>query len=232
MNIFCLLWIPLFFFFWIALVPYEISINSALALILGSVSATLQFFFGNLMDSGAFGWERWAGIFVDMVGVPVLLPLFVYALFLLLRIARDPTGFGGFSLLWLVPAGILRTVQWSVERDPAKLVLIPILWTSIAVCVSLFINLCIGESRKKIVIIILSILGILIITPLAATVYWAFYSQKTPLLSYGILVGTLALPVLARAITWRFLVTQVTQERVKNCLTERSRNADFSNLLD
>jgi hypothetical protein len=205
MSVFCLLWLPLFFLFWIALIPYEISISSVLAVILGSIVAVARFFFGDLVDAGAFGLERWIGIFVDRTAVPALLPLFIYAFFLLFHIANDPTGFGSFALLWLMPAGVLQTVQWSVENDPAKLVLIPVLWTSITVCVSFFINLCL---RKKILLIIPSTLGMLLISPLAVTVYWAFFSQKAALICYGALAGTLALLVVAVVCSWRSLMRQ------------------------
>ncbi|MDR2793649.1 MAG: hypothetical protein LBB61_08305 [Treponema sp.] len=201
MSVFCLFWLPLFFLFWSDLVPYEINVSSILAVSLGSITAIARFFFGDFVDAGAFGPERWIGIFVDRVALPALLPLFIYAFFLLFRIAKDPAGFGSFALLWLVPAGILRTVQWSVENDPAKLVLIPVLWTSITVCVSFFINLCI---RKKIWVIIPSVLGMIAISPLAATVYWAFFSQKAAMIRYGSLAGTLILLVAAVVCSWRF----------------------------
>ncbi|MDR0556288.1 MAG: hypothetical protein LBG43_00225 [Treponema sp.] len=200
MSAFCLLWMPLFFLFWSALVPYKVDVSGALAVILGSVTAILQFFFGNLIAGGAFGMERWIGVFVDLVALPAVLPLFVYALFLLLRIAKDTTGFGSFSLLWLAPSGILRTVQWGVENDPAKLLLIPVLWTSIAVCVSFFINFYLR--KKTLVAAVCSIMAIALIVPLATTVYWAFFSQII-LIRWALLFGTLALLVCAVVISWR-----------------------------
>ncbi|MDR2447926.1 MAG: hypothetical protein LBD58_11690 [Treponema sp.] len=200
MSVFCLLWIPLFFLFWSALVPYDIEASGALAVILGSVVAILQFFFGNLIAGGAFGKERWIGVFVDMVALPALLPPLVYALFLLLRIAKDPTGFGSFSLLWLAPSGILRTVQWGVENDPAKLLLIPVLWTSIVACVSSFINLSL---RKKTLATAVWLMAGIVIAPLATTAYWAFFSQIR-LARWAVLAGTLALLVCAVVISWLF----------------------------
>jgi hypothetical protein len=204
MSVFCLLWIPLFFLFWSALVPYTIDVSGALAVVLGSVVAILQFFFGNLIVGGAFGRERWIGVFVDVAALPALLPLLVYALFLLLRIAKDPTGFGSFSLIWLAPSGILRTVQWGAENDPAKLLLIPVLWTSIAVCVSSFINLWLR--KKTLAVAACSMAGAALIAPLAATVYWAFFSQKMALERWTLLLGTLALLAFAVAIAWLFPV--------------------------
>ncbi|MDR2782913.1 MAG: hypothetical protein LBB48_03580 [Treponema sp.] len=205
MSVFCLLWISLFFLFWSALVPYNVEASDActviLAVILGSVAAITQFFFGNFIAGGTFGKERWIGVFVDLVAVPALSPLFVYALFLLFRIAKDPTGFGSFSLLWLVPSGILRAVQWGVENDPAKLLLIPVLWTCIVVCVSFFI--CLYLRKKTLVIAVCSCTGIVVIAPLAVTVYWAFFSQIM-LVRWAVLAGTLALLICAVVISWLF----------------------------
>ncbi|MDR0706777.1 MAG: hypothetical protein LBF60_02690 [Treponema sp.] len=203
MSVFCLLWIPLFFLFWSALVPYGVEVSGALAVILGSVTAILQFFFGNFIAGGAFGKERWINVFVDMVALPALLPLLVYALFLLLRIAKDPTGFGSFSLLWLAPSGILRTVQWGVENDPAKLLLIPVLWTSIVACASSFINLSLR--KKTLAAAVCSTASIALIAPLATTAYWAFFSQIR-LTRWVVLAGTLALLVCAVVISWLFPV--------------------------
>ncbi|MDR1074051.1 MAG: hypothetical protein LBL45_10320 [Treponema sp.] len=201
MSVFCLLWMPLFFLFWSALVSYKIDMSGAFAIILGSVAAILQFFFGNFIAGGAFGRERWIGVFVDLVALPALLPLLVYALFLLLRIAKDPTGFACFSLIWLAPSGILRAVQWGVENDPAKLLLIPVLWTSIVVCVSFFINFYLR--KKTLAVAVGSIMGIALIAPLAATVYWAFFSQSVLPARCALLSGTLALLAYAVVISWR-----------------------------
>ncbi|MDR0374973.1 MAG: hypothetical protein LBH85_04540 [Treponema sp.] len=212
MSVFCLLWIPLFFLFWSALVPYSIDASGALAFILGSVVAILQFFFGNLIAGGAFERERWIGVFVDLVALPALLPSLVYALFLLLRIAKNPTGFGSFSLLWLAPSGILRAVQWGVENDPAKLLLIPALWTSIVVCIAFLINLCLR--KRTLVVIMGSIAGIALIAPLASTVYWAFFSQKMALVRWTFLSGTLALTACAIVISWLFPVKKFDGEEI------------------
>ncbi|MDR1218905.1 MAG: hypothetical protein LBK73_04770 [Treponema sp.] len=201
MSAFCLLWTPLFFLFWSALVPYKVAVSGALAVILGSAAAILQFFFGNFIAGGAFGGERWIGVFVDLVALPALSPLLVYALFLLLRIAKDTTGFACFSLLWLAPSGILRAVQWGVENDPAKLLLIPVLWTSIVVCVSFFITLC--RRKKTLAATVGSIMGITLIAPLAATVYWAFFSQSVLPARCALLSVTLAALAYAVVISWR-----------------------------
>jgi hypothetical protein len=244
MSVFCLLWLPLVFLFWTALVPYEITISSALAIMGGSLVAVLQFFFGNVIDGGAFGFERWRSVFFDTVAVPALLPLIVYALFLLIRIARNPSGFGGFALLWLTPAGILRSVQWGVENDPLKLLLVPFLWSAIIVCISFFINICflrhtssIESNQSKeiynknnknsknvylraalepgshhhggtfvlIFLILIAVIGIVITPPLAATVYWAFYGQKQPVLCYGSLAAMVILFLLSVSISWHSL---------------------------
>ncbi len=210
MTLFCLLWIPFVFLLWAALVPYEISISGILAIILGSLVAVVRFFFADSMDGGAFGFERWIAVAVDMVAIPVLTPLLVYALLLLVRAARDIVGAGGFALLWLLPNGILSAVQWSVEQDPLKLVLVPFLWTIIAVSVSFFL-LVIKYIRNP-VVIVASLLGILAVSPLSVTAYWAFYGQKSSVLCYGTLALAAAFFILSLVVSWRLSEHQKTQD--------------------
>jgi hypothetical protein len=134
---------------------------------------------GTFVNAGGFGFSRWLSGFVDIVGLPVLLPLIVYALLILFRVLSGTVDFVNFTLLWLIPIGILRAVSWSAGNDPVLLVLVPLLWTAAAVGIPFFIDLIINVMRWWVLVpCILLILAL----PVAISIsYWAFYSQKTSL---------------------------------------------------
>jgi hypothetical protein len=175
MSLFCFLWTPLFYLFWRSVNPGETGTGGVWALLLGSVTGIFQFFLGSFVNPGGFGFSRWLSGFVDIVGLPVLVPLAVYFLFILLKIFSGTADFAGFALLWIIPVAAVRAVSWSSVNDPVLLVLVPLLWTSIAVGIPFFIHLVINGRRWT---IIFPILGIAALPALAATVYWAFFSQR------------------------------------------------------
>jgi hypothetical protein len=145
------------------------------ALILGSLTAVARFFLGSFVSRGGFGLSLWFSGFVDVVCLPVLLPLTVYLLFIIFRVFGTLHGFLPFTLLWLIPVAAIRAVGWTIQRDPLHLVLIPLLWTALAAGIPFFIDLMLN--RRPWVILPAS-LGILSLPFLSATVYWAFYSQR------------------------------------------------------
>jgi hypothetical protein len=140
--------------------------------------AIFQFFLGSLVNPGGFGLSRWVSGFMDIVSLPVLIPLAVYLFFIIFRFFSGTPDFANFTLLWFIPAAALRAVSWSARNDPILLVLVPLLWTALAMGIPFFINM-IANSRLP--VIILSSLAILGVPVLGATVYWAFFSQKTTL---------------------------------------------------
>jgi hypothetical protein len=85
--------------------------------------------------------------------------------------------FASFTLLWLIPVGALRALSWSSMNDPILLVMAPLLWTSLTVGISFFINQ-IANSYNPLLIFIF-FLCIIIMPAGAAAVYWAFFSQQT-----------------------------------------------------
>jgi hypothetical protein len=197
MSVFCFLWIPLFLLFSQAVSPRNAGGGGAWAVILGSGVAIVVFFFGPFMEGGAFDFSRWLEIFVDLTGAPILTPMVLYALFLLLRVAKDTHGFASFTLLWLTPCAIMRGVEWFEEASPSRLVLIPLLWSALAAGGSLFINIAInfvskpGKVWGKLIVCFLCLVGLLALSLLTTTAYWAFFSQKT-LLGFGLLVPIFA----------------------------------------
>jgi len=178
MSFFCLLWVPLFY-----LLQRSVSEGSGSggvwALLLGSITAIIHFFLGNIISPGGFGFSRWLFGFVDIVSVPVLLPVVIYALIFILRGFSGDVDFTGFALLWIIPVAALRALSWSSQGDPILLVMVPLVWTALAVGITFFINWMINRLRWYSIIV--SIPCILVLPIIAAAAYWAFFSQQTSL---------------------------------------------------
>ena len=85
MSFFCLLWVPLFFLLRRSLVGGGNSSGSVWALILGSLTAILQFLLGYIVSPGGFGFSRWLFGFVDIVSLPVIIPLLACLVMLIFR---------------------------------------------------------------------------------------------------------------------------------------------------
>jgi hypothetical protein len=169
---------PLFYLFRRSVFEGESGAGGVWALLLGSVTAVFQFFLGDLITPGGFGFSRWLSGFVDIVGLPVLFPLLIYLLCIIFRIFAGAADFTNFTLLWLIPAGALRAVSWSALNDPILLMLVPLLWTAVAIGIPFFINIIAGGRPP---VVVFAALAILAVPLLAATSYWAFFSQKTAL---------------------------------------------------
>jgi hypothetical protein len=176
MVIFCFLWIPLFYIFWRAVTGNETYAGGLLALLAGSVVTFVQFFLGSFIEPGGFGFSRWVSGFVDIVSVPALLPFLIYFILTIFKLLPGNYSFANFALLWLIPAAAIRALGWISSGDPILLVLVPILWTAIAVGVPFFITLI---QTGRILVIVAASLGILAIPLAAASSWWAFYCHRT-----------------------------------------------------
>ncbi|QQO07381.1 hypothetical protein [Breznakiella homolactica] len=179
MSLFSFLWVPLFYLFWRALSP-EGSENTGgvCALIFGAVIALIQFITGPMVFPGGFGFLRWLSIFVDLVFFPAILPLGICLLLLLFSLLTGSVNLTSFMLISLIPASIFRTASYSSLTEPMVLVLIPFLWTALAVGMPFFIRIAQEEYGLKTV---LSIIGCILLPFAAATAYWAFFRQMNPL---------------------------------------------------
>jgi hypothetical protein len=194
MIVFCLLWLPLFCLFWRAVSPEMSGKGGITALLLGGVTALVQFFLGSLINPGGFGFSRWLGGMVDIVVAPALLPLVAALFFLLFRVYRTPEDFTHFSLLWLIPGGAVRALSWGMHNDPAQLVFVPLLWTSLAAGIPFFFRLILSGKWYA---LIPGLLGLFILPLSAASSYWAFFSQ---MYSLGrIFFGISMIPLLCAA---------------------------------
>jgi len=181
------LWIPLFYLLRRSLIGGGNSGGGVWALLLGSITAIIQFFLGNLVYPEGFGFSRWLFGFIDLVSLAVIIPLLICFLMLFFRGFSGGADFANFALLWLIPVGALRALSWSPLNDPILLILVPLLWTALAVGISFFINWMTESFRWYIAIA--AILCILILPFAAATTYWAFFSHQT-LLGFVLLIVT------------------------------------------
>jgi hypothetical protein len=176
MSLFCLLWPLLFYLFWRSISPVGDSGHGKVwALPLGSVAAIFQFFYGAFIKPGGFGFSRWLSGCVDLVAVPVLLPLLVCLAMIVFGKIAGTVDFTGFTLLWIIPMGALRAVNWGARGDPILLVLIPLLWTAIAGGIPWLGNVVLRGSWPA---RILAGLAATALPPLAVTVYWLFFRQE------------------------------------------------------
>ena len=195
MSLFCSLWIPVFYLVRRS-VSGEGASGSIWALILGSFLAISRFFLGYLIVPGGFGIYRWISGFVDIIGLPVLIPIVVYSIFVVFRVFSGNTDFTGFTLLWLIPAAVLRALSWSSTRSPLLLIMVPLLWTALAVGIPFFIK-CIIKYLRWYVIVPCG-LCILALPFAAVSSYWAFFSHQ--MLNGFILFFAVMLPMLISVI--------------------------------
>ena len=156
-------------------------------MLLGSITAILQFLLGYIVNPGGFGLSRWLFGFIDIVSLPVIVPILVYIFMNIFRGFAGEADFTNFTLLWLIPIGGLRALSWSSLSDPILLVMTPLLWTALAVGISFLINWL--TSCKNVFLAILSVLCMIILPISAAAAYWAFFSQYT-LIGFGLLFIT------------------------------------------
>ena len=179
-----MLWLPLVYFLRRAFIGGSFT-GGVWALLLGSITAIVQFFLGDLVYPGGFGYSRALYGFVDIICMPALIPLFIYFLMILIRRFQGDIDFGSFILLWLMPFAALRALSWSALNDPILLILVPLLWAALATGISFFITWMIGSFH--VIKLLVSVISIPVLPAAAAAAYWAFFSQKT-LLGYGLLL--------------------------------------------
>jgi len=127
MTFFCLLWVPFFYLLRRSFVDEGASSGGVWALLLGSITAIVQFFLGYIIIPGGFGFSRFVFGFFEIVSFPVLVPLLIYFIMVLFRGFSGDIDFANFALLWLFPIGALRALSWSSMNDPILLVLTPLL---------------------------------------------------------------------------------------------------------
>ena len=191
MLFFCLLWILLFYFFRRSIANAGTAACTdgiVWALPLGVANAFLNFFTGVLIMPGGFGFSRWMSGFMDIVCLPVLVPLAVCLLLIAFRVLPGNVDITGFIMLWLIPLSVLRSISWSLPGIPVMLVLVPILWTALATGIPILLA-CAKQFSRWYVIVPVT-LGIAALPVTAATSWWAFYCH-IKLTGYLLLIATL-----------------------------------------
>ena len=198
MSLFCFLWIPLFYLFWRS-VSRHTAAKEVWAFIFGSIIVFVQLFFGPFIEPGGFGFQRWLSGCVDIVVIPAFLPLFVYFCLVKFRLDQETANYVKFALVWLLPGAIIRSIFWSTQNDPVLLIIVPLLWTAIAVGVPFFISL---TQDGRLSVVISSCLGILATPAMAASSYWALFSNRN---LWGVLLFLAAIAPMVVSVTlcWR-----------------------------
>ncbi|MDR2729314.1 MAG: hypothetical protein LBB81_00250 [Treponema sp.] len=177
MSVFCLLWVPAFYLLRKTSAGQSGS-GGIWALLLGSITAVIQFLLGYFISPGGFGFSRWLFGFIDIVCLPVLVPLIIYALLVFVRGVSNNFDFANFALLWLIPVAAIRAISWSSTSDPVLLVIVPLLWTALGTGIPFFIHLMLERPRWY---VFLASVPCLLILPVAAALsYWALFSQQFP----------------------------------------------------
>ncbi|WP_461247183.1 hypothetical protein [Treponema sp. R6D11] len=176
MTFFCLLWVPLFYLFRRSISGSGNATGSVWALILGSITAIIQYLLGYIFNPGGFGFSRWLFGFFEIVSMPVILPFIAYFIMYIFSGFSD-VDFSNFTLLWLIPVGALRALTWSSMNDPILLVMAPLLWTALAVGIS-YLIIWMTNSYNPF-ISVLAILCMILLPITGAAAYWAFFSQQT-----------------------------------------------------
>jgi hypothetical protein len=195
MILFCFLWTPLFCLFWRSITAPEAENSGGIwALLLGSAAAFVRFLTGSFISPGAFGLSRWLSVCVDIVALPAVLPLAARWLLVRLRALGRTGDWAGFALLWLIPGAVMAAATRSGLNDPSLLALALVLRTAIGAGIPFFTGMT-GKPNRALGV--LRALAVTILPFLAATSYWAFFSQRTWL---GILLFVPALlPVVISA---------------------------------
>jgi hypothetical protein len=176
MTAFTLLWVPLFYLFWRVISPGSSENSGGLwAVFFGGVAGMVQYMLSPIVAPDEFGLFRALSACVDVVAIPVLLPLVIGCIFFLSGAFRE-TGIGNFLLLYLMPISIFRVINLESGFDPVETMLVPVIWTCLAVEFPLFIRLI--RSLRGILKAI-PVLVCLALPFLGTAVYWAFFVQRT-----------------------------------------------------
>jgi len=189
MSLFCLLCIPLVYFFRRPSGGAPSAGGHGLwALPLGVAAVVVQSLFGPLVTPGGFGLSRWMSGFVDMVGLPVLVPLIVCGALVMLRVFPRDVDYAGFALLWLIPLAAIHSIGGNTPSAPIPLIVIPLLWTAQAIGIPFFIDVMVKNPRWHIQFF--AGIGIMSLPIAAVSSWWAFFSQQT-LLGIALLMVSL-----------------------------------------
>lgn len=153
------------------------------ALLLGFAAALLRHFVGPLLRPAGFGPSLFLYSLVDVIALPALFPLAFRSAFAL-GSGEPDIEYGEFALFWLIPVAVMHAVFWSARPEPVHLVLVPLLWSTIALGVPYLVR----RFREEIGALSVVALIAAVLLPFAACLtYQAFFSHR-PLLGMVLLV--------------------------------------------
>ena len=164
----------MFYLFWRSTNDESALEGGTWALLLGTIIAFFRFFLGTFVNAGGFGLTRWISACIDVVALPVALPFIIGVLFALFRIISAQSNFTNYAFLWLIPVAAVRALGWSSQNNPILLMGVPVLWTAVASGMGFFIRIARNGWGLT---VIPAILGALALPLVAATAYWALFSQ-------------------------------------------------------
>ena len=173
-------------------------------MLFGSAVVIIEFFAGPLVHPGAFGFYRWLSGFVDIVSVPVLVPLILYLLFVEMNLVSSKTDYAGFVLLWLIPLAAFRTAGWLSTQSPVMLLVVPLLWTSLALGVPALFEY--ARKRDSWYGMAPAVLCMAILPFSAATSWWAFFIHET-LMGFLFLVISAIPALVSTALSFARLIS-------------------------
>jgi hypothetical protein len=191
---------PVFYLFWLTLRPVNSNSGEMYALLTGGAAALVRFFIPSFVDDVyGFGLWRYLSAFIDYVSLPVLIPMIAAKLIVCFYPRSGITDYTGFTLLALLPSALVFSTVWSASRGALRMVLTPLLWTSLVFAFYPLIRLSGDDSLPhKILRKIAAILGMAAYTALLPFVWWNFFCQKI-LIGIILLIPSLA-PIIAVCI--------------------------------
>lgn len=193
MIVFCILWVPFVYLLFRSLLPGK-SGNIGLLVLVFLINTLISFFKylnGPVIQSDAFGFIRWLYYFVDILSLPVLVPLLL-GLFIFMYLKRGSLyDVMEFTLVYLIPESFFRAIIWSEIPDPVLLVAVPVLWTALALGLPYLLMLFMEEIGF---LSYGSLSMAILIVPLANTALWLLYEHAV--LPGGLLLLLVLLPCL------------------------------------
>lgn len=145
------------------------------ALILGCIFAVVHYIRSPLITSGEFGFLQWVIGFVDVIVFPSLIALVICLIFTFLKMFSATINAANFMLLWCVPFGVFQMMSHSTQAGVLYLVIVPLIWISLAVGLRFFIYMIPLVKRW---IAVFCVIATVLLPFIAATAYWALFCHN------------------------------------------------------
>jgi len=153
-------------------------------LLSGLLAALVFMPLAGLSTPSPFGFTRWIHGFLIVSLVPAGLPLLLHVLLYGKHREEAAIGRESFILLFAVPIGAVHSISRDSQGGILPLVILPLLWTSLAIGVPGILRL--AKSSRGFAAW-LSVAAAVLLPCVAATAYWAFFIQES-LLGAGLAV--------------------------------------------